>query len=163
MRDENVRLTGFEAQLALLAPQARLDRDGILFAAGERSGRAKARRTSRWLASGNLLLVAALVGSWLAPRTIGPSIESPGNPAGQSLATASSNRPAFHSTAPPAAVVADGPTHLRLLQMLAGEVDGRQAMSATTQAPSSTGYEVSEPSEVRALLQRYLQDTSEQL
>lgn len=53
-------LTRFEAQLAALAPATRLDRDRLLFAAGERSAARRARRRNRLLLGGNVGLAALL-------------------------------------------------------------------------------------------------------
>jgi hypothetical protein len=154
MRDEDTRLTGFEAQLAALAPQTKLDRDRVMFAAGERAGLAKARRTSRWMLSANLVMVAALVASWTMQPGSQPQIAAPSTQPIEKLAEDA--RPeTFDGSVVDSTNKAQGPTHLQLMERLVAGGSGGSELAHVVE-PASSANDEANSSEVRVLLQRYL-------
>ncbi len=164
MHDESTTpdagLTRFEAQLAALSPMSRIDRDRVMFAAGERSAMARSRRTKRLLAGGNALLAAALVVMWLAPH---PANSTSGKRASHdvvphSMATKNDASEAIVAPDRTDVSLADwkGPTNFRLLRMWGDDLGGHLASESAT--PRSAGPDSADfpPSDSHSLLKRYL-------
>ncbi len=170
MHDEHapadVRLTGFEAQLAALSPGARLDRDRLMYAAGQRAGQARSRRTNSLLASGNVLLAAALVVVWIVPQRSEREIAAPpmrgiadeGNVAAATTTTRSNGHKHDSSLA-----FVEGPTNLHLMQLLGNDSSARWMNATDGVATSITDSGASQSTTSRALLQHYLHGSSDQL
>ena len=100
MRDSSpldAELNAFEQQLAALSPRARLDRDGLMFAAGMRAGRRRSRRAGALAAAASMTcgaLLAVLVTAWQLPDKSAPPGAASSNVArvdGEALAESQSN------------------------------------------------------------------------
>lgn len=170
MHDElspgDVRLTGFEAQLAALLPGSRLDRDRLMYAAGQRAGQARSRRTRGLLASGNVLLAAALVALWIVPQRSGKSIATPQaqrTAIHGSLVSAKAAPRAADDVHEPSLALVEGPTNLRLMQLFAEDPSAEWPGDRDSAASPSAGGDASSPSSSRRMLLQYLQGKSDQM
>lgn len=116
MPDEtpDAALTRFEAQLSGLAPQARLDRDQLLFAAGRRSGARRLRTLHRALLIGNLGW-AALLAFAVALAGRGESALGPPSPSGPAT-TVALGEPSLAPIEVPVFASAEPCANYRLLQ-----------------------------------------------
>jgi hypothetical protein len=163
---DNAELSGLAAQLATLAPRASLDRDRLMFAAGQRWGVRRLRIAHRWLAAsgvacgGLLAVVVTSQGRTNVPLAIRPpaAVQAP-NPASDTARDKGTS-----SLADGALAMHDGPTNLRLLQLLGRDANADLAIPADR--ASSAPMNIDEPlpqSTGHALLKEYLRDSQNRL
>jgi hypothetical protein len=140
------RLIALETRLAALAPAARLDRDRVMFAAGQRIGRRRLRQTQVLLgaASGVCAVLATLVIA--LPRDGRGRIETP---------TAEATAPVLADERVPARPPIDGPTNYRLLR---DWPEGLEQVAYETQGPAADDPDASSRSR-HTLLKQYLEST----
>ncbi len=167
MHDEpatpDARLTGFEAQLAALTPVARVDRDQLMFAAGERAAIAQSRRAHRLLAGGNALLAAALAVVWIVPQPSQPPAAAIDARTFAGRAQRDKAVRQVHSMDGDLPFVAvDGPTNLRLRQKLAADASIRWVGEHSETTGNSTGPGSIPSNDLRVMQRRHV-DWSGQL
>jgi hypothetical protein len=165
---DNAKLSGLEAQLAALAPRDSLDRDHLMFAAGQLTAARRLRFANRCLAATSLafgVIVVVLVAIRPTPNEFltGPALQV--NPAGN-LAHADqvnqvptlSDPASDNRGAGSRATWADGSTNFRLLQRFGRDVNATLAARANSAPQRKMDDNVSPPIYPRALLNQYLDD-----
>jgi hypothetical protein len=158
-------LKGFEAQLAALAPRARLDRDRLMFAAGRRAGARPLRIANRLLATASVALAALLAGVVALPRSSSEQNVRPEPPRGTGATLAETGHddtPALDAARQPLALV-DGPTNFRLRQRFMLGFDDHAAQPTQSFPDTEDSVEPSQPNDARSLLKRYLNNTPDRL
>ena len=158
-------LNEFEAQLAALAPRARLDRDRLMFAAGRRAGARPLRVANRLLATASVglaVLVAVVV--VLPGLSREPNARQEPPPAARpTLAEAANDDVQDEGVTRGSLAALDGPTIFRLRRQFERGVD--EFLQERTERVPRMGpdEELSPPSYSRALLKRYLETTPDRL
>ena len=158
-------LNEFEAQLAALAPQARLDRDRLMFAAGRNAGARPLRVANRLLAATSVALAALAAVVVALPRlSREPNVrDEPPPAAGATLAEAAGDDAPIEDVTRGSVAAIDGSTIFRLRRQFERGFDERLP-ERTERAPRvGPDEEVSPPSYSRALLKRYLETTPDRL
>jgi hypothetical protein len=157
-------LTALEAQLGALAPLARIDRDRLMFAAGQRVGRRRLRLAHALLVATSAIcgaLLALLVATPAARHDTPPGSRPPGD--ARSVAGAGSQFPGAPDAPDDASVVSaatlEAPTNYRLLRRLSDDLDRRIAYATEPAAADEQDRETRPPPFSRALLKRYLETT----
>jgi hypothetical protein len=158
-------LARLEAQLAALAPRWGIDRDQLMFAAGQRAATRRLRTANRILAAASISLAAALLLVVALPAaTHRPRLDSPESSA---VAVRSARTPAAdlrkNDNAAAMAQRTTGPTNFRLLQALARGLDAPVEVGATSPSVTTLDDESAPPSDNRTLLLRYLEDLTKRV
>jgi hypothetical protein len=158
-------LAAFESQLASLAPRTCLNRDQLMFAAGQRAGERWLRTINRLLAA-SIISLASLLLSVVIARS--PAVVRPSEVAAQAtslaapqVAASTSPRSDLNESAE-VSVASRGVSHMQLMQMLQNNPDSLPEASfdsaprfrSSTHLPTSTS---------RELLLQYLGPASKKL
>lgn len=172
MHDEpsshDAELSGLEAQLAGLAPRARLDRDRLMFAAGQHAAARRLRFANRALLATSLVsagmaaMLAITPRAIVVPPAVPPAVDAP-HLAGHAKPAAIAGDETTDGTAGTSVALLDGPTQFRLLQLLSNDPDARIGTRSLGTSPAASDGEASPPSYPRSLLKRYLESTTGRL
>ena len=158
----NAELSGLAAQLAALVPCAGLDRDRLMFAAGQRAMAKRLRIAHRWLAATGaacgillaaLLLPTARQPDRFAERT-SPAHEGDAVPKGP-LGPSRDGRGAADTVL---AMRTSGSTNFRLQRLLERDVNASLATDYAELSPDDLDREESPAATTRALLYQYLEN-----
>jgi hypothetical protein len=171
---DNAELSGLAAQLAALAPRASLDRDRLMFVAGQRLAARRLRIAHRWLAASGVAcgsLLALLVttrGGSNEPRAAStPPVAGPQSVVSNVPALPSSRlreKTSSQIAGDTLAMRGDGSANFRLLQLLGRDANADLAIPTDGDSAQSTeDAELLSPSTPRALLQQYLRDSHSRL
>jgi hypothetical protein len=173
MRDESfdTQLEALEGRLRSLTPHARIDRDRLIFAAGERAGRRRLRLVNRALAGTSVALAVWAAFASLAQMTEKTAHDPPSNLAAASRPNtrarpSTSNSRTTVDGNPRSLALAEGPTSQRLLQIWARNGQSFELFDDSSPAErsiSTTDSDSLPASTSRELLLRYLQSNHDRL
>lgn len=154
-------LSAFEASLASLAPQWKLDRDRLMFEAGRRTAGVRLRRTTRLLVATSLAL-GGLAGFMLLEHTperpMATDKKFPHSAPNELSADEQNDRLSVAST--------EGPTNQRLLRLWGQDGKLFDPLAESPGEPAivpKTDIDLTSPNTSRELLLRYLQSTTGRL
>lgn len=175
MHDEpsshDTELTGLEAELAALAPAARIDRDRLMYAAGQSTATRRLHVTNRILTATNILfgglLLMLAVPAWINEPLAGPASLPVGAPKlveddrRTSVEQAEAIAPDEHVDK--SVALLDGPTNFRLLRLLSTNPNARLKEPTDRTVPRQIEYPSRERLYPHELLNQYLNEKQEQM
>ena len=169
---DDAPLSGLEARLAALVPRAAIDRDRLMFAAGQRAAAHRLRTANRLLTASSLVLGCLVVALVAVPRERNvpiagsePRAAVVQNTAGNDRATDGLAADSSAADAGTDTVVAalDPAANFRLLQLLENDPAAILDEVPRQSPPAGRSVEPIQPSYPRALLNRYLERASDQM